>query len=152
LADVDQLLNVDPMSLIEGMKTLRDQRVAIESQEAVLKQLLDIQLKKGGQVGEEVAVFAAQNGMGPLREQIRQVLVSKQEEALLMMPMDVHNLLAERGNRSVTLDNVRVTMKRMADDGELVRPDPESVIYGLPNTPTEFLELLKERLEENQSQ
>jgi hypothetical protein len=38
----------------------------------------------------------------------------------------------------------KVKMKRMADDGELVRPDPESVVYGLPNTPKQLLDLLKE--------
>jgi hypothetical protein len=143
MTDVDALLNTDPADLITGLKRLRDERAATESQEAVLKQLLDIQMSKGGQIAEEVAVFAAQNGIGPLREQIRQVLKAKQEEEPMMPPMGVHAELAARGNRGVTLDNIRVTMKRMADDGELVRPDPEAVVYGLPDLPQEILDIIK---------
>jgi hypothetical protein len=141
VTSVDQLLNMDPSDLIEGLKGLRDQRLALESQEAVLKQLLDIHLGKGGEVAEQVAIFAAQNGIGPLREQIRQAFFQGDEP--LMVPMEVHSALAALGNRSVTLDNVRVTMKRMADNAELVRPDPDSVVYGLPNTPQELLDFLK---------
>jgi hypothetical protein len=142
--DVDQLLNTDPNDLIEGLKKLRDERAGIESKEAILKQLLDIHMGKGGEVAEQVAIFAAQNGIGPLREQIRQVLASKQSEEPLMMPVQVHTMLGALGNRSVTIDNIRVTMKRMADDGELVRPDSESLLYGLTNVPQQLLDLVKE--------
>lgn len=143
MTDVDELLNTTPSDLIEGLKKLRDERSAVESREAVLKQLLDIHLARGGEVAEEVAAFAAQNGFGPLREQIRQVLTAKQEDGTpLLPPMAVHGELGARGNRGVTLDNVRTTMKRMADDGELVRPEGESAIYGLPNIPQELLDVV----------
>ena len=143
MTDVEQLLNTDPTDLIEGLRKLRDQRAGIESREAVLKQLLDIQIAQGGEIAEQVRIFAAQNGIGPVREQIRQVLMSKQDEEPAMAPMNVHAELVARGNRSVTLDNIRTSMKRMADDGELIRPNAESVIYGLPNMPQAFLDLLK---------
>lgn len=146
MTDVDQLLNTDPTELVEGLKQLRDERAGIESKEAVLKQLLDIQMSAGGAIAEQVAVFAAQNGIGPLREQIRQVLTAKQEDVSLMAPMDVQTELVARGNRSVTIDNVRVTMKRMADDGELVRPDPDSLIFGLPNIPQQLLDMVRQNL------
>lgn len=153
MTDVDQLLNTDPSELIERLKEFRDERAGIESREAVLKQLLDIRMAQGGPVAEEVAVFAAQNGFGPLREQIRQVLTSKQEEEPLLPPMAVHTELAARGNRGVTLDNVRTTMKRMADDGELVRPDTGiGVIYGLPGIPQEILDVIKQQIEQQQQQ
>ena len=34
----------------------------------------------------------------------------------------------------MTLTTVRVAMKRMADDDELLRPDPDAVLYGLAST------------------
>jgi hypothetical protein len=147
MADLDDLLNTDATTLVEGLKKLRDDRAGIESREAVLKQLLDIKLAQGGEIAEEVATYAAQNGFGPLREQIRQVMVSIQETEPMMPPLRVHSELSSRGNRSVTIDNVRTTMKRMADDEELVRPDVEGVVlYGLPNIPQEVLDAMKEQL------
>ncbi len=146
--NVDALLNTAPIALVEGLKQLRDERAAIESREAVLKQLLDIQMAQGGQLAEEVTVFAAENGIGPPREQIRQVMISKQEDEPMLPPIAVHEALVERGNRTITLDNVRTTMKRMADDGELVRPSGSAPIYGLPNIPQSVLEMVKQQLAE----
>lgn len=147
MTNVDQLLNTDPNELVARLKELRDNRAAIESQEAVLKQLLDIQMSRGGSVADEVAAFAAQNGIGPLREQIRQVLVAMGESEPMMPPVRVHSELLARGNRSVTLDNIRTTMKRMADDEELVRPDVDgAVIYGLPGIPQKILDLIKQQI------
>ncbi len=146
VTDVDTLLNTSPTDLIEGLKELRDERAAIESREAVLKQLLDIKMAQGGKIAEQVAIFAAQNGIGDLREQIRQVLIDKQEEKPLIAPMGVHTELLARGNRKVTLDNVRTTMKRMADNGEIVRPHADAVIYGLPNIPQEVLDIVAQQM------
>jgi hypothetical protein len=143
MSNIDKLLNTSPAELIDGLKALGEQRAGIESQEAVLKQLLDLHLAKGGEVGQEAAIFAANHGVGPLREQIRQVFITKRESDPMMLPMAVHAELGARGNQRVTLDNVRVTMKRMADDDELIRPDSESVVYGLPGTPAELIEMVK---------
>jgi hypothetical protein len=66
----------------------------------------------------------------------RAVIEGKEQllEQLLEMLSQQGGERAERGNRTVTLDNVRITMKRMADADELVRPDPEAVLYGLADT------------------
>jgi len=80
--------------------------------------------KQGGPAAGEIAALGGAAGIGPLRNQILQVLESRREEEnpanLMMVPKDVHDELVGRGNRSVTLDNVRVTMKRMADSNELL--------------------------------
>ncbi len=106
-----------------------------ESKEAVLEQLLEMRSREGGAVADEITALGAAVGIGPLRNQIAHVLAAKREENMsLMVPRAVQDELITRGNRTVTLDNVRVTMKRMADTGELLRPDPDSLLYGLPDT------------------
>jgi hypothetical protein len=85
-------------------------------------------------VADEVAALGASIAIGPLREQIRQVLLSRQDEnEYFMVPQEVQKELIIRGNRSVTIDHVRTTMKRMADSDELLRPQPNAVLYALPN-------------------
>jgi hypothetical protein len=133
MSSLDQLLQTPPAELVANLKALRDDRASIESKEAILEQLLDVLVQQGGAVAEEVAALGASVAIGPLRNQIVQVLSSKQEEGeAVMVPKDVQEELVARGNRTVTLDNVRVTMKRMADSNELERPRPNDLLFGLP--------------------
>ena len=136
MSSLDNLLQTPPAELVADLKAFRDERAVIESKEAVLEQLLEMLGNQGGAVAEEIAALGAAVGVGPLRGQIIRVLAAKREESefFLMVPKDVQQELVSRGNRTVTLDNVRVTMKRMAGAGELVRPDPDSLLYGLPDT------------------
>jgi hypothetical protein len=151
MSGVDTLLQTPPAQLVADLTALRNERAVIEDKEAVLIQILELLVKQGGQVAEEVTALGGASGFGPLREQIRQVLISKKDEEALMLPKDVQKELLSRGNRSATLENVRVTMKRMAEDDELVRPSDESVAYGLPDTPNEILAMMR-NMTLNQSQ
>jgi hypothetical protein len=129
---LDRLLQTPPAELVSELKSLRDQRAGIESREAVLEQLLDLIARQGGPVAEEVARLGGDAAIGPLRNQIIQVLASKRKEGEpLMVPQGVHQELTARGNRAVTLDNVRVTMKRMAESGEIERVSPDGLVFGL---------------------
>jgi hypothetical protein len=139
MSSLDQLLQTPPAELVANLKALRDERASIESREAILEQLLDVLVQQGGEVALEVAALGGSAAIGPLRNQIVQALLSKREEdEWLMVPQGVHQELVQRGNRSVTLDNVRVTMKRMAESGELERPQPNGLLFGLPGVMTEM--------------
>jgi hypothetical protein len=133
MSSLDRLLETPPAELVADLKALRDERAALESKEAVIEQLLEVLTQQGGAAADEIAKLGASVAIGPLRNQIMQVLISKREEdEFVMLPMAVHAELISRGNRRVTIDNVRVTMKRMADAGELERPQPDALLYGLP--------------------
>jgi len=133
MSHLDELFDTPPADLIAKLKALRDQRAGIESRESIIEQLLDVRVQQGGVIAEEIAALGASSGIGPLRNQIVQVLTSKRDESLwFMVPQAVHDELRERGNRTVTLDNVRVTMRRMADSGELERARPGALLFGLP--------------------
>lgn len=72
--------------------------------------------------------------IGPLRDQIRQVFGSKQaDDEYFLPPVAVHQELVARGNQTATLDHVRITMKRIADAGELLQPRPDALLFALPN-------------------
>jgi hypothetical protein len=151
MSGVDALLQTPPAQLVADLTALRNERAVIEDKEAVLIQILDLLVKQGGQVAEEVTALGGASGFGPLREQIRQVLISNKENDPLMVPREVQKELLSRGNRTATLENVRVTMKRMAEDDELVRPSEDAVSYGLPDTPRELLAMWRD-MASNQSQ
>jgi hypothetical protein len=134
VSHLDKFLETPPAALVDDLKDLRTQKAAIESREKVIEQLLEMIVSQGGPVADEVAALGASVAIGPLREQIRQVLLSRQDEnEYFMVPQEVQKELMTRGNRSVTLDHVRTTMKRMADSDELLRPQPNAVLYALPN-------------------
>lgn len=139
VSQLDNLLQTPPAELVADLKALREERTAIESKEQVLVQLLELLAQKGGSVAEEIAELGSSVAIGPLRNQIIQVLRSKQEEGeLVLLPMQVHQELVDRGNKAVKLDNVRVTMTRMAKDQELERPFPDQLLFGLPDAADAF--------------
>lgn len=139
MSSLDQLLQTPLAELIADLKALRDERAVIEGKEAVLEQLLEMRAQQGGKAAEEIAALGGSVAIGPLRNQILQVLMSKQEEdEFFLVPQAVHQELITRGNRTVTLDNVRVTMKRMAESNEVERPNPDSLLYGLPGAIDKF--------------
>jgi hypothetical protein len=142
--DIDDLLQTPPADLIDALKALRNERGDLESKESLLMQIIDIRSNQGGEVAKEINELGAAIGLGSLRDQIKQVLLSRQAEEPLMFPKDVRMELVSRGNRSVTLENVRVTMQRMAVDEELVRPSDQAVVYGLPGTSAEVLQMFTE--------
>jgi len=143
------MIGAGPCSPIADLKALRDQRAMIETKEGVIVQILDALTTQGGEVAERISALGAAAGLGSLREQITQVLLTRQGEEPFMVPKDVRAELVSRGNRNVTLENMRVTMKRMAEDGDLVRPDESSVMYGLPSLPQEVLDIARDMERQN---
>jgi hypothetical protein len=133
MPNLDDLFTTPPAELISNLQALRNERAVIERKERMLEQLLEMLTEQGGVLADEIAALGAANAIGPLREQIRQVLLSIADESALRVPKVVYEELVARGNRSVSIDNVRMTMKRMADADELARPDPDTALYGLPD-------------------
>ena len=143
MADVlDKFLDTPPTDLVDNLKGLRQEKVAIKSREAVIVQLLEMILERGGPTAEEVVRLAAEAAVaiGPLRDQIRAVLTSKQaDNEFFLAPVGVHQELVARGNQTATLDHTRTIMRRMSDAGELLQPRPNQLLFALPdvvNNPT----------------
>jgi len=76
----DPGLKRGPAELLADLSDLRQQKLNLESREAVILQLLDMILERGGPAAEEVVRLAAEASiaLGPLRDQIRHVFASKQ--------------------------------------------------------------------------
>jgi hypothetical protein len=150
---LDRFLEAPPAELIGDLKNIRQERAALSRREGVIVQLLQMILDAGGPRAEEVLRLAADEAVaiGDLRDQIRQVMTSKYESnEFFLVPLTVHQELMTRGNHTVTLDNVRTAMKRMADAGELLLPRRGQVLYVLPdamNNPLalQALELIAEQ-------
>jgi hypothetical protein len=133
MSSLDQLLQTNPVDLVTNLKALRAERAGIESKEALLEQLIEVLTRQGGPIADEVAALGGSAAIGPLRNQITQVLLAQWDEGLFfMIPQAVHDELVNRGNTRVKLDNVRQTMVRMADAKELERPKPDALLFGLP--------------------
>jgi hypothetical protein len=133
MASVDDFFEAPAADLVGKLKQLHNERADIESREAIIEQLLEVRARQGGDAAAEIAALGAEAGIGPLREQILHVLASMRQESLwLMAPQAVHEELMKRGNRAVTIDAVRVAMRRMAEKGELERPQPDALAFGLP--------------------
>jgi hypothetical protein len=136
MASQDKILDTPPAELLDDLKGLRQQKVDLGNRERVIVQLLEMILERGGQTAEEVVRLAAESAIaiGPLRDQIRHVMASKQaEDEHFLAPIVVHQELVARGNQTATLDHVRTIMKRMAEAGELLQPRPTVLLFGLPN-------------------
>jgi hypothetical protein len=131
MSSLDTLFSTPPARIVADLQALREERRVIESQESMLEQILEMHERQGGEAADEVAELGASVAIGPLRAQILQVLRTRGDTAFFV-PKDVHAELEARGNRKVTLDNVRMTMKRMADVDELERLEPNTNSYGLP--------------------
>jgi hypothetical protein len=134
VSHLDQLLQTPPEDLINDLKVLRTERGEIEQKEGVLEQLLDMLSRQGGEVAEKVATLGAKAGIGPLRDQILDAMAEKTEEGeIAVVPQNILDVLQERGNRAATIASIRVAMGRMADRGELDRPNPVNpVLFTLP--------------------
>jgi len=136
-----------PADLIAELKGLREQRGAIEAKETMIERLLDTLAEHSSEAAEEIAALGGSVAIGPLRDQIRAVFESRRDNGeRTMVPKAVREALNDRGNRNVTLDNVRVTMKRMEEGGELERPLPNAgeSLFALPGTREEFSDEIEE--------
>jgi hypothetical protein len=133
MSSIDQLLQTAPADLVANVKALRAERADVEARESLLEQLLEVLARQGGEIAEEISALGAAAAIGPLRGQITQLFVDKRPDGIFFfIPQEVHDELVNRGNIRAKIDNVRQTMIRQADAGELERPNPNSLIFGLP--------------------
>jgi hypothetical protein len=134
MTNMDKFLQASPTEIIAELEALRAEKDVIARKEALLEQLIDLIFQEQGPAAAELYGYRTSIAVGPLRYQIRQVLLAEPERPQ-WLPKEVHDELVIRGNAKVTLDNVRVTMRRMGESGELVRLDDDNLLFRLP-TPT----------------
>ncbi len=106
------LLSTDPQELLDELDNLREQEQRIAHERELVERVLEILIESGGPPAEYLTDPA--RGLltvGPLRTQVLRVLATAPTG---LEPRIVHERLVAHGNNKVTLDNVRVTMGRMA--------------------------------------
>jgi hypothetical protein len=131
MANIDKFLQTSPTEIIAELEALRVEKDIIARKEALLEQLVDLIFQEQGPAAAELYGYRTSIAVGPLRYQIRQVLLAEPERPQ-WLPKEVHDELVVRGNAKVTLDNVRVTMRRMGESGELERLDDDNLLFRLP--------------------
>jgi hypothetical protein len=100
---------------------LRADRKALENRERLLQRTLELLVEENPEVAAHLErADVPSTPFGPLRMQIKRVLGTYPfREAAAWQPKEVLAVLQEQGAREITVDNVRVTMRRMAQRGEL---------------------------------
>jgi hypothetical protein len=131
MTNMDKFLQASPTEIIAELEALHAEKDVIARKEALLEQLIDLIFQEQGPAAAELYGYRTSIAVGPLRYQIRQVLLAEPERPQ-WLPKEVHDELVVRGNAKVTLDNVRVTMRRMGESGELVRLDDDNLLFRLP--------------------
>jgi hypothetical protein len=129
---IEQLLKTPPEKLLKELDQVRERERLIAHERELLERVLEI-LSEGG---DRPAGWLDDSSdgpvtIGPLRHQIRRVMALGPDD-VLWLPREVHAELVRHGNAKATLDNVRVTMRRMAETGELKKPFPKTAKYRLP--------------------
>jgi hypothetical protein len=128
-------LQASPRDVLDELEAVHEQQIEVERKQVLLTQLVEMMLQRGGDSATALWKMRTDLPIGPVRFQIRQVMLSG-EQGAAWLPLAVHQAMAERGNSKVTLDNTRVTMGRMAEKGELEvsqAPDnPNINIFVLP--------------------
>jgi hypothetical protein len=128
-SSINELLASPPKQLLDELTTVREERLRAESTEEVILRMIDILLDSGGEAADWLNDPA--NGamaIGPLRRQIIWAMRTRPDE--LWIPRNVADVLEAAGGRP-SIDNVRMTMLRMANDGQLSQPDPAAPAFGL---------------------
>jgi len=126
---IGDLLDAPLPDLIAKLESIRSDQRALDLQEDMLEKVLELKTQQD----PSAASWLQENStaaIGPLRQQILQSFSLAQRNA--MVPKEVHQDLIARGNTKATLDNVRITMRRMAQTGELVQPDLANLAFQLP--------------------
>jgi hypothetical protein len=129
---LQELMNTPPQDLLEELNQIRERERLVTHERELLERVLEILVEKGGPAAEWLSNSA--QGLltiGPLRAQILQVMQMEPGKQL-WMPREVHEQLVVHGNNKASLDNVRVTMRRMAAADELLQPKPSTPQFALP--------------------
>lgn len=127
---IAKLLKASPEEILGELNELRAQREVLELKEGVLEKVLELMQQESS---EDPAWMEENLGaVGSVRFQIMNLLRTEAAPRPAgWIPREVHAALAQRGSRA-TIDNVRVTMRRMGERGELARPRGGGMVYALP--------------------
>lgn len=130
---IDELLAAPVGHVIEELRSVRAERRTLDSKEALLERLADLIVARGGEDARAIEEYRDTLLGGTLREQILQIMRSNVRKAQ-WVPRELVSGLAQRGTE-VTLDHARVTMRRMAESGELLKPKADKLLFRLPAEP-----------------
>jgi hypothetical protein len=129
---IQQLMGSHPEEILKELAEIRERERLVAHERELLERVLEIQMDGGGPLAEWLMDDA--RGIlpiGSLRSQVRRVL-KLAPVGKAWHPKEVHEKLVNHGNNKASLDNVRVTMGRMADAGQLFQPKPGETLYILP--------------------
>jgi hypothetical protein len=132
---IKNLLSSDPddlQALLDEINKLREQEQLVAHERELAERVVEMIIEAGGS-GAKWLTDPARGllTIGPLRSQIERVLAAGPADRE-WAPREVHEVLAEHGNTTVKLDNIRVTMVRMAAGGQLKQEIPEVLSFRLP--------------------
>jgi hypothetical protein len=128
---IKDLLGTHPKELLDELIKVREQEQLIVHERELLERLLEILVENGGPAAEWLLDPA--RGLltvGPVRAQVLRVMDTAPADRG-WQPREVYEQLVAAGNNKVTLDNVRITMSRMAtgESPELIQPEPHLAMY-----------------------
>jgi hypothetical protein len=125
---IGDLLDTPPQELLEERERVRRQLEALERESDLIDRVIEMVMEAGGPAAEwfddPSRPFVA---VGSLRWQIARLINTSDPQP--WSPSDVLDRLATSGNKKATLDNVRVTMRRMATNDELIQPQPQLLMF-----------------------
>lgn len=139
----DDLLSKPVEEIVQALIALREQKRGLEIREDLLKRTLELRVEEN----PEAAAYFERPGnpatpFGPLRMQIKRLLASyKYRDRAQWIPRDVLELLTAQGATGLTIDNVRVTMRRMAQRDELI--EGPGLLFAFPKVSENDVEQLK---------
>jgi hypothetical protein len=130
---LQHLLSMPVEKVVQDLIAVREERVRLENHETLLERTLELIVEQDPRAAAFLeAPGSPSTPFGPLRMQIRRLLASYAfRDTAPWLPRDVLAALTASGSRGVTIDNVRVTMRRMAQDGELL--EGEGMQFKLPS-------------------
>jgi hypothetical protein len=133
---IQQLMEAHPEELLKELAEVREKERLVAHERELLERVLEIVIEGGGPSAEWLMDDA--RGIlpiGSLRSQVQRVL-RLGPSGKAWQPREVHEKLVSHGNSKTSLDNVRVTMSRMADANQLFQPQPREALYILPPSPS----------------
>lgn len=129
---IQQLMASHPEEILKELAEVRGREQLVTHERELLERVLEILIDGGGPAAEWLMDDA--RGIlpiGSLRSQVQRVL-KLGPTGKAWQPKEVHEKLINHGNSKASLDNVRVTMSRMADADQLLQPKSGEALYVLP--------------------
>jgi hypothetical protein len=125
---IGQLLKASPEKLLKELEEVRERERLLAQERELLERVLEMLAENSTKAGrpEDVPIT-----IGPLRQQIVRVMQQGDRDKA-WFPRQVYRELAARGNTKATVDNVRMTLKRMETAGEVIKPVAGKLSFALP--------------------